>query len=237
MRIATLNTWKNEGDYDCRLALMATGLQALAPDVLCLQECFVGAGRDTAAHLGVALRRQVTAAPARHKPRMHLGNPTPSSSGLAILTRTAPLASATLQLPQDHRDGERIALRVDLPGVRVLNLHLTHLQDDAGRDWRALQLEVAVAWARRDWRDALVVCGDLNMNQCDPAFAPLRGLAGVELGSTLHGAGGGAIDHIILLHPPPPGDARRWLALTEADDQGRRPSDHAAVVADFEPTT
>lgn len=236
MRIVTFNTWKNEGDYRARLKMMSAGLRTLAADVVCLQECFAGAGEDTAARLGRALRRHVTAAPARSKPRLHQGVTAPSSSGLAVLTRVAPTASATLPLPQDPRDGERIAQRVDLPGVRILNLHLTHLQDDTGRDCRGLQLAAALAWARRDWTGAIVVCGDFNMNQCDPAFAPLRGLAGDELGSTLHGAGDGAIDHIVLLQPPPPGDARRTLALTAPDAQGRRASDHAAVVADFDPT-
>ena len=34
MRIVTLNTWKNEGRYAHRLALMAQALGELAPDVV-----------------------------------------------------------------------------------------------------------------------------------------------------------------------------------------------------------
>ena len=51
MRIVTLNTWKNEGEYERRLDLMAVGLGDLRADVVCLQECFVGGGSDTDARL------------------------------------------------------------------------------------------------------------------------------------------------------------------------------------------
>jgi endonuclease/exonuclease/phosphatase family metal-dependent hydrolase len=51
MRIVSLNTWKKEGDYSRRLPLMRDGLAAMAPDVVCLQECFFADGFDTAAWL------------------------------------------------------------------------------------------------------------------------------------------------------------------------------------------
>ena len=65
MRIVTLNTWKNEGDYARRLPLMRDGLAALSPDVVCLQECFVADGFDTAAFLAAELGLHLYAAPAR----------------------------------------------------------------------------------------------------------------------------------------------------------------------------
>ena len=69
MRIVTLNTWKNEGEYERRLDLMAVGLGDLRADVVCLQECFVGGGSDTAARLAAALGMRAYPAPARRKLR------------------------------------------------------------------------------------------------------------------------------------------------------------------------
>lgn len=88
MRIATLNTWKNEGDLSARLAAMAAGLRVLAPDVLLLQEVFRTAdgaadtGRDLAAALGLALAY----APARAIDCLFsLGAPVPPAAhGLAL---------------------------------------------------------------------------------------------------------------------------------------------------------
>lgn len=240
MRIVTLNTWKNDGDYPRRLALMAEGLAALEADAICLQECFAGAGDDTAAFLAQALSMVATVRPARSKPREHFGRQVPSTSGLAILSRRPPLAYAALELTSDPRDGERVALRADLAegGLRVANLHLTHLRGAA--ELRGRQLAEALAWARAGWDGALMLCGDLNCNREAPEFAPLLPAAGGELGSTLqaqrlsgNGSGGAAIDHGVLVEAGCLSVQRRFLALTTADAGGCLPSDHAAVVVDL----
>lgn len=239
MRIATLNTWKNQGDYDRRLEAMAAGLADLRADLICLQECFAGRGVATAASLAARLGMRAHAAPARRKLREHGGRQVMSTSGLAILTR-APRASAELlALVSDPRDGQRIAqrLNVDVGGqrLRVLNLHLTHLRSVKADAMRAAQLTAAVGWARTDWAGPIVVCGDLNMGRGDPAFGLLEAAAGDELGATLHAAApaGRAIDHAILLQPGGLRVARRFLALHEPDAAGRYPSDHACVVIDL----
>ncbi len=233
MRIVTLNTWKNEGDYRRRLALMAAGLADLSADVICLQECFACEGADAAWELAQVLGLHAAVQPSRRKTRRHEGRPQSSTSGLAILSRSPPLAHEALALTSDPKDGERIALRVDLAdGLRVLNLHLTHL-GDAG-DLRRLQMAEALAWARTDLPGALVVCGDLNCRRGDAALAPLAEVAGAELGSTLHGhPQAGAIDHAILAHAGGLRVRRRFRALVEADAAGCLPSDHAAVVIDL----
>ncbi len=236
MRIVTLNTWKNEGDYPQRLALMAKGLGALEPTVVCLQECFIGGGWNTATFLAGALDLHATTAPARAKLREHLGGWVHSTSGLAVLTREPPAAHAVLALASDPRDGERIALRVDLPGLRILDLHLTHLRGASASALRAAQLDEALAWARSGWSGALVVCGDLNCGRGDPEFTALAAAAGAELGSTLlgHAGLGRAIDHAVLAEPGALHVAQRFRALDQADAAGRFPSDHAAVVVDLD---
>ena len=111
MRIVTINTAKGDGQYACRLDVLARELRALQADVVLLQESFSTCDRSlsTAAHLGAALGMHVAQAPARRKPRLVDGRELLSDSGLAILTR-APLLDATVRaLPWDPADGERIA--------------------------------------------------------------------------------------------------------------------------------
>lgn len=240
MRIVTLNTWKNEGDYPRRLRLMCEGLDALSPDVVCLQEAFIAAGHDTAAEVALYLGLTDHAAPARAKLRMQDGRLVQSTSGLAILTRGVAEAR-TLPLPDDPADGERIAQVVELVRcgrpLRILNLHLTHLR--AADSLRAEQLRTALAWAEDGLTGALVVAGDLNATALSPALRPL-GLTPSP--GTLHGpcAGSGvssplAIDHCVLTRSGAWRAVHTHRALDRPDPDGWFPSDHAAVVLDLEP--
>jgi endonuclease/exonuclease/phosphatase family metal-dependent hydrolase len=234
VRIVTLNTWKNDGDYTRRLPLMRDGLKAMAPDVVCLQECFAAEGFDTAAWLAVELGLQLHAAPARVKPRRHDGRDLFSSSGLAILAH-GQAVSARHALSSHSADGERIAQSLDLVidgrPLRVLNLHLTHLRGAA--ELRATQLTEALAWACSGLDGGLVVAGDLNATATDPALAPL----GLEpRPATMQGARVGsdaprtsAIDHCVLLQAGPWREAGLLRGCDAPDPDGRFPSDHAAV--------
>ena len=247
MRIVTLNTWKNEGDYARRLALMAKGLAELRADVICLQECFACRGADTAAGLASKLGMRAHSAPARRKLRQHGGRPVMSTSGLAMLSRAGGGRAEILGLASDPRDGQRIAQRLDLDvdgrPLRILNLHLTHLRGAKADEVRAEQLSAALAWAEAGWGGGLAVCGDLNMGRGDRGFEPLEAAAGEDLGSTLQAVAGDpnqpgrAIDHVILLQAGGLRVTCRALALRQADPAGRVPSDHAAVVVDLEAAT
>lgn len=254
MRIVTLNTWKNEGDYARRLRLMGLGLAALGADVVCLQECFAAEDADTAAELARATRLAPHARPARAKPRRHGGALVSSTSGLAMLTRR-PGADGVRTLAEDPADGERIAQRLDLAGeagpLRVLNLHLTHLRGPAAAALRGRQVAEALDWARLNWTGAIVAVGDFNApleaEELAPALRlaarPDRPEADYPRRSTLHGAslgearsGAPAIDHALLIDPSGAWRVRRrFLALDRPDGEGWFPSDHAAVVVDLEP--
>jgi endonuclease/exonuclease/phosphatase family metal-dependent hydrolase len=234
VRVITLNTWKNDGDYRRRLPRMRDGLASLAPDVVCLQECFAAAGIDTAAWLAQALGFELHAAPARAKIRRHDGRDLQSTSGLAILTRHSGV-SASCALTSDPADGERIAQRLDLTidgrPLRILNLHLTHLRDRA--TLRTMQLAEALAWAESHLAGGLVVAGDLNATAADAALAPL----GLEpQPATLQGArwppsarGALAIDHCVLLRPGAWRPAAALRGCDTPDTAGWFPSDHACV--------
>ncbi len=234
MRIVSLNTWKNEGDYSRRLPLMRDGLAAMAPDVVCLQECFVADGFDTAAWLAAELGLNLHAAPARAKRRRHDGRNLFSTSGLAILVR-GEAASATQSLSSAPADGERIAQCLDLLGdtrpLRVLNLHLTHLRNAA--QLRATQLTEALDWAVAGLVGGLVVAGDLNAGADDPALAPLglqprpSTMLGARLGAESVRAT--AIDHCVLMRPGHWRQSALLRGCDAPDPDGWFPSDHAAV--------
>lgn len=242
MRIVTLNTWKNEGRYAHRLALMAQALGALAPDVVCLQEAFQAQGFDTAARLGEALGLHVSMEPARHKTRLHEGRPLDSASGLAILSRAPPQARGRIALPVHPADGDRIAQWIQAtPDLRVLNLHLTHLRGPEASALRWRQLAEALAEAALPGAGLLAV-GDFNAPATAPELAAVAAGLDPAAPSTLQGERAGpserdtpAIDHAVLVEAGPWRIARRFRALDRPDADGWFPSDHAAVVADLEP--
>jgi endonuclease/exonuclease/phosphatase family metal-dependent hydrolase len=251
LRVVTLNTWKCDGDYRARLPRMADGLRALDADLICLQEVFACAApaADTAAWLAEALGMQAVAMPARHRPRAFEGPPVPSSSGLAILARTALPAAERIPLPSDPRDGERIAqavrLETALGPLRVANLHLTHLRD--GADLRRRQLEHLLAWAEDAPGAApLVLAGDFNATPDAPELAPLRGHRAADWGPDdpdrfpgtvplgVPGRTPRPVDHVVLLHGAPAFAIRsRQRVLDRADVAGGYASDHAGVLVEI----
>ena len=256
-RLVTFNTWKCDGDYHARLPLMIEGLARLDADVIALQECFRAPeiDADTARNVAAALDMELAHTPARRESRVVDGAEVSSSSGLAVLSRTPIERVEVIRLPEDPRDGERIAQFVwttlgTLP-MLVVNLHLCYLPD-AG-ELRRRQLEAVLAErGRLAPRIPAALLGDFNAAATDPELGPLRALASIQWGTSdlaaLPPTNGGvhhaprAVDHMVLL--PAVGDAdpgrgaltlrRRAPALTEPDAHGVRPSDHAAVVADLE---
>lgn len=242
MRIATLNTWKNEGDYWRRIDQIAAALARLDLDVIALQECFVApsVNADTAQALARALGLQVSRAPMRRKPRSLDGAEMPSSADLAILTREPPRGVAITPLASDLRDGERLALRVDLAfgdlEMRLINVHLSHLRDPEACQIRLLQARGALAFGQSGWSGPLIVAGDLNDPFNSPALSPLFDASDLDRSSLAHltqpGQSGtallasGGIDHVLIFDP------LRRLALGAREViMDAALSDHPVVVA------
>lgn len=164
IRLLTLNTWKDEGDYDRRMALMVEGLGVIRPDILCLQEVYADdtGSRSTAATLQTALGLQAFVTPSRVKRR----HGRVSSSGLCLLSAWPFQSTDVLALPSDPTDGDRIAQSADLitplGPLRVINLHLTHLQGPSAARLRSLQLDAICKRAIQDWTGPIVFAGDFN---------------------------------------------------------------------------
>ncbi|WP_017667332.1 endonuclease/exonuclease/phosphatase family protein [Sandarakinorhabdus sp. AAP62] len=236
IRIVTLNIWKDEGDWPARMAAIAAGLAALQPDVVCLQEVYVGGGRDAGQWLAAATGLACTQLAARHKLRGGVA----SSSGVAILSRTAPIGTMAIGLPTTLADGGRKALVADFTTVagplRVASLHLSHVRTPDASALRAAQLSALVAAA--DCAGPLVLAGDFNARWDAPELALLSAPGWVSSAtmlagqSSLIGQPDALIDHVVLRA----GTAA--LALNEArivldhpDAAGVLPSDHAGILA------
>lgn len=236
IRIVTLNCWKDEGDWPARMAAIAAGLAALQPDFVCLQEVYVGGGRDAGQWLAAATGLICTQLDARHKLRGGIA----SSSGVAILSHWTPIGTMAIGLPTTLTDGGRKALVADFATVagplRVASLHLSHLRDAEAGPLRAAQLSALVAAA--ECAGPLVLAGDFNARWDAPELAPLSApdwassatmLAGQ---SSLIGQPDALIDHVAL-RPGTAGLAlhQARIVLDQPDAAGVMPSDHAGVLA------
>lgn len=166
--IVTLNTWKGDGDYRRRMATTADLLAGLAPDIVLLQEAFAvpSRGISTATTLASALGLDCAYHPAREKRRSFEGEDVLSQSGLAVLARERILSSRAVALPEDPRDGERIAQVAQVAGidgappVTVLNLHLTHLADASALRHR--QCVAALSALPEEIDGPILAGGDFN---------------------------------------------------------------------------
>ncbi|MBV8535152.1 MAG: endonuclease/exonuclease/phosphatase family protein [Alphaproteobacteria bacterium] len=237
MHLVTLNTWKGEGTYTKRLGAMATGLAALSPDIVTLQEVLAApaVGYDTAGHLAAALHMTVARLPLRHKPRLVEGRTVDSTSGLAVLSRWPIRAQRSVPLTSDPRDGERAALTAEIAmperSITIACLHLTHLAD--GKELRRTQWrEVAAAMSGPG---SAIVAGDFNASVAAfdlHGFTDSRQACGKpETPTAIYESEPVCIDHVLSKELRATG----WHTALGDVPLGCDvlPSDHVAVMVDF----
>lgn len=256
MRLLTLNTWKNGGNYTKRMQAIAFNLKQINPDIIFLQEVFQAPSLnlDTAQFIKNQFNFHVAMAPARQKMRKHLDQEVLSSSGLAILSRFPIIRHNIIPLPEDPRDGERIAQFVQISigedqHILCINLHLSHLRD--AKSLRIKQLESIMHHMLGKREDQIcILAGDFNatINSKElsylteaPHFAKdsfdlkkAKSNLPIERPKTVETR---AIDFIFFLpdiHQRYPHVNFTEVTLNTIDDTfGVQPSDHAAVVVDF----
>ncbi len=253
-RILSLNTWKNDGEYDRRLPLMTSELLRLQPQIILLQECFLCSetGDDTAASIAKEIGMDYVFAPARQKPRRHRGESRLTQSGLAILSHGVFDSNEVIPLPSSDVGGERIALSVvlELEGmrIRVVCSHFSHIR--AETSIRARQVALSMTQLCDDRiSDFGVLGGDFNCLPDGPEIE--EALSGIPVGMTNALPSQGCSEGTSLL-PPSSRPLRQidqiWLSdpshgeLLIADagvdlnrpigDPPIYPSDHAAVWLD-----
>jgi endonuclease/exonuclease/phosphatase family metal-dependent hydrolase len=260
MRVVTWNVWWRFGaEWRERAPRILATLRALQPDVVGLQETWVGGGTSQAAELGRELGLHAEVATPSLPPA-----PVPPESpdqaghevGVALLSRWPVLAVERPELPVTHRPQapRSLVATLDHP-AGPLHVVVTCLEYEAGfRDDQLAQADAVaelVADPRLDGDHPVLLLGDMN---AEPDSAEHRRLASVAVDAWR--AGGGDPDAVTLSRRTPwapdvprlidqridhvmarPG--RRPLVVTRAflagDEpvDGLFPSDHFAVVVDL----
>jgi len=221
LRVVTLNLWGTEPPLDARLALAIRQLQALAPDVVCLQEVrpLDGGDRTTAHVIGDALGLSAHYATAV---RWDDGARPAGREGLAILARSIG-ETRVLPLPEPRPADTRILLSavVDTDGGPIW-IHTTHLHyrldDGVAREHQVLAIDEAIRAHRSNDSAPQILCGDFNATADSDELRFLRGL------TTLGGRRTHFQDAWLRLHREPgPGDGPAAGITWSSENRFTRP--------------
>jgi endonuclease/exonuclease/phosphatase family metal-dependent hydrolase len=184
LRVVTLNLWGTEPPLDRRLALAIRQLQALAPDVVCLQEVrpLDGAkGRTTAEVIAEALGFATQYAMAVQWDDGVYANLPAGQEGLAILAKSIG-ETRVLPLPEQRVGDARIllsaAVATDAGPIWVHTTHLHYRLDDGrARERQVLAVDAAIRGFGREVGSApQILCGDMNATADSDEMRFLRGL-------------------------------------------------------------
>ena len=173
MKIATLNTWKNDGDYHKRVALICQETERLNPDVLFLQEDFSTTDKaiHTAKRIATSLGYNYHTSFTRLKNRT-LDEVTHSSySGLAVLTKGVEATCFSEDLPTTKEDGGRTVqfchFSIHSKQLVIANVHFTHIQDPL---LKAKQVAYVLNHPAIQAAENALILGDFNMQPDHPVL-------------------------------------------------------------------
>jgi len=209
LRVITLNLWGTEPPLEARLALAIRQLQALAPDVVCLQEVRPVDGRSgsttadvIAEGLGMTAHYEMAVA---WEDGEYAGLPA-GQEGLAVIARSIH-DTRVLALPDPRPADARILLSAAVAtAAGPIWVHTTHLHyrldDGVARERQVLAIDEAIRGLGRDSTSApQILCGDFNATADSDEIRFLRGL------TTLGGRRTHFQDAWLRLHREPgPGD-------------------------------
>jgi endonuclease/exonuclease/phosphatase family metal-dependent hydrolase len=178
LRVVTLNVWNLDGPWRERRTEVVAWLEALEPDIVCLQEIIeTPDGRNQAQWIADAAGGFHRAYGGRElRPGVLFGN--------AILSRWPIDASADHDLPHEPAEGEvpRLVLHARTRGLDVFSTHFNwRFHDGALRERQAATLADVVASASAPGA-ALppIVGGDFNAEPDSTEMRFLRGLASLD---------------------------------------------------------
>lgn len=167
LKLVSINTWKCDGDYHRRMDILTEQLKEIAPDIICCQEAFQSHDgiTDTLKRLSHTLNMSSCFAPLRNKTRQFSGRPTPSASGLGILSKFDFSSAQLLAFPDHPKDRDRAAqLATFIIGdkkILLVNTHLTHLKNKS--DLRLNQVKTLInEITAYNGIDLTLICGDFN---------------------------------------------------------------------------
>ena len=183
LRVVTLNLWGTQPPLEARLALAVRQLQALAPDVLCLQEVRPmdgGSGRTTAdviaEGLGMTAHYEMSVA---WDDGAYAGLPA-GQEGLAVIARSIH-DTRVLALPEPRPADARILLSAAVATAGgPIWVHTTHLHyrldDGVARERQVLAIDAVIRARRDNTSPPQILCGDFNATPDSDEIRFLRGL-------------------------------------------------------------
>ncbi len=167
LKLLTLNTWKGDGDYPARLALLAKQLQRLSPDVIVLQELLKTTDNqyNTILHLASTLNFYSSFLPMRRKNRAVEEVIKDSFSGMGCLSKYPIQYMEAVPLPSSEADGGRVAqlIKINVQEQRFLfgNIHLSFLPDSDDLKIKQLDALLSRMAAHEDVK-GYFLAGDFN---------------------------------------------------------------------------
>lgn len=169
LKVATINTWKCQGNYERRLQLLTEGFKRENYDILCCQESFrtIDGVYDTARTLATELGMTYSFTGARQKKRVFRGKKIESQAGLTILTgpETSMIKSGSFPTPEKSKIKGSAAqfaiIRKNGDAVLILNIYLSHLPNK--KKLRRKQLEAIFSHPIMEKQyAAIMLCGDFD---------------------------------------------------------------------------
>jgi len=186
-RVATLNIWNRFGPWERRLGAIRSGVAALAPDLVGLQEVVrldagEGDGLDQAAAIAEGLG--YSWAYGRARDERYYGN--------AVLSRWPIARSHVYELPRGGTDERRTLLFAEIESpFGAIPFFVTHLNwkfdDGHVRAAQIFELVLRVGSLAKDGAFPAVVVGDFNAEPDADEIRFMRGL------TSLGGAGSGRV--------------------------------------------
>lgn len=158
VKVATLNIFNRMGEWDDRFPLVIDQLEALAPDVIGMQE--VDLGIDQGMQISREINKRLGSQP--HYRIKHAASPGQRAAvfGIGTLARIEFLEHDILDLMTYDRMSQRMVFAVDGKKFAFVNNHLHHPPDAEAE--RIAQAEKLLAWLDRFDPLPTVVAGDFN---------------------------------------------------------------------------
>ena len=178
LRVVTLNVWNLDGPWRQRRVELAAWLEALAPDIVCLQEIIeTEDGRNQARWIADATGAFHTAWSGREiRPGVLFGN--------AVLSRWPIDSSTDHDLPYEPAEGEvqRLLLHARTRGIDAFCTHLSwRFHDGALRERQVMAVADLVERSSAPGAPLPpVVAGDFNADPDSTEMRFLTGLASLE---------------------------------------------------------
>jgi len=245
VKVATLNLFNRMGEWDRRFPLVIDQLEAMAPDVIGLQE--VDLGIDQGMQISRAINKRLPSKP--HYRIKHATSPGQRAAvfGIGTLAKSECLRHEILDLMTFERIAQRMEYEVEGGRFALVNTHLHHPVE--AEEERLEQAERLLAWMDGFQPMPTVLSGDFNAYEGEKTVRLLKSRFR-SAHETVHGrepektwptpvntwdnSPAGTLDYIYVSPEFRVTDAGLTFDTPSADDPALYPSDHLGLFAVLE---